>query len=67
MWEVFRLDERGFILHMVSLDNMVIVGQILKLSYRHSARLALRDTCLMPQQAQSLYHEREKDGWTKLA
>ena len=60
MWEGFRLDERQFILHMVSLD-MVIVGQILELSYRYSARLGLRDTCLMPQ-AQSLYYERFKDG-----
>ena len=37
---------------MVSLGNMDIVGQVLKLSYRSSARLAVRDTCLMPQQAQ---------------
>ena len=37
---------------MVSLDNLDIVGQILKLSYRYSARLAVRNTCLMPQQAQ---------------
>jgi hypothetical protein len=44
---------------MVSLANMVIVGQILKLSYKYFARLALRDTCLMPQKAQSLYHERD--------
>jgi hypothetical protein len=52
---------------MVSMDNMVIVRQVLKISYRYSARLALRDTRLMPQQAQSLYHDRDKDGWTRLS
>ena len=31
-------------MHMVSLDNMDIVGRILKPSYRYSARLALHDT-----------------------
>ena len=41
---------------------MAIVGQIPKLSYRYSARLAVRDTRLIPLQAQSLYHERDKDG-----
>ena len=54
-------------MYMVSLDDMVIVGQILRLSYRYYARLAVRDTRLTPQEAQSLYHERNKDGWTRLS
>ena len=60
------LDERRFILHMVSLGNIVIVRQILKLCYRYSARLALHDTRLMPQRALCLYHKLDKDGWTRL-
>ena len=64
MWEVADWTSEGssIILHIVSLDNMVIVWWILKPSYRYSARLPLHDTMSDATRSSSLYHKRDKDG-----